>query len=311
MLVACDSVDGFHASPPGVPQWTEAVWFGTSIPQQAMSIYVYHWFRPALGIYGGGCIVWDRTAELPWDAPVFQYDVNRPIVGAVDLRDLHLDNGARIRAVREGMEYEISFRNPRVSLELTFVGLTDPHITDRPGISEFFAGHLDQPGRYRGHIEIEGQRHEVDAYGIRDRSWGPRVIGDDVRMGYFHGESTAVSFLGFSRPDPGQETVYTGYLSFGGRRKAVRQGRRQVRILDGRLVQIAFEIEDVDGRVLSGTGTPLNRFSYMSYPNLLSRHYLMRWDLPTGSAYGEEQDLWSLPLWRMALRSARDAKPTI
>jgi hypothetical protein len=303
MLIPCDSIDGFHASPADALDWTEAVWFGTAIPDRAMSIYVYHWFRPALGIYGGGCIIWDRSAELPWDAPVFQYDVNRPIRAALDLRNLHLDNGAHIRVMREGMEYEIAFRNPRVDLQLTFSALTDAHITDRPGISEFFAGHLDQPGRYRGHVELEGQRYEVDSFGIRDRSWGPRTIADDTRMGYFHGASSTVSFLGFSRPGPDPEPVFTGYLSIGGHRSTVERGRREVRAIDGRLARISFEIQDAEGRVLTGTGAPLNKFSYMSYPNLVSHHYLMKWDLSAGAAFGEEQDLWSLPLWRARRRA--------
>jgi hypothetical protein len=313
MLVTRDSIDGFHPFPADALDWTEAVWFGTAIPDRAMSIYVYHWFRPALGIYGGGCIIWDKTAELPWDAPIFQYDVNRPIPGALDLLDLQLDNGARIRSIREGMDYEISFRNTRVSLQLTFTALTDAHITDRPGISKFFAGHLDQPGRYRGHVELEGLRYEVDSFGIRDRSWGPGTTGDDTRLGYFHGASRGASFLGFSHPDADPETVFTGYLTLDGQRRTVRRGHRQVHSVNGRLARIFFEMEDVDGRVLAATGTPLNQFSYMSYPNLLSRHYLMKWELPSGAAFGEEQDLWSLPLWRAKLRAAsgRHAADTI
>ena len=43
----------------------------------------------------------------------------------------------------------------------------------------------------------------------------------------------------------------------------------------------------------------------MSYPNMLSHHYLMRWELPAGIVYGEEQDLWSLPLWRDHIRETQ------
>ncbi len=34
--------------------------------------------------------------------------------------------------------------------------------------------HLDQPGRYVGTIVLDGEEIPVDAFGFRDRSWGPR-----------------------------------------------------------------------------------------------------------------------------------------
>ncbi len=304
MLETGDSADAFHAFPAARPEWTEAVWFAAYVPEEALSAYVYQWFRPALGIYGGGCIVWDRSAQLPWDAPLFQYDVNRPISGTLRLQDLLLDNGTSIRSLREGSEYAVRFRNSRACLEFRFSALTSAHITTRHGADDFFAGHLDQPGRCTGFLEIEGRRHQIDGYGVRDRSWGPRVIGDDVRMGYFHGGSDRTCFLGFCQAGlPGQPVV-NGYLSFDGDRQALRGGHRLADFAGQRLQRISFELEDARGRVLRGSGTPLNEFAYMSYPNLLSRHYLMRWNIDGEMVYGEEQDLWSLPLWRAHLLSA-------
>ncbi|MHA3793967.1 DUF7065 domain-containing protein [Sphingomonas sp. YL-JM2C] len=298
MFVTGDSIDSFHPWPAEALNWTEAAWFGAWAPEHALTVYLYHWFRPALGIYGGGCIVWIGDTGVPWEAPLFQYDVNRPVRGDLDLRDMTLDNGFRLRVLRPGHDYEMTFRNPRASVALRFTATTAPDLTDRRGTSDFFAGHVDQPGRYAGHVEIEGRRYAVDCIGIRDRSWGPREIGDDVRMGYCHGETEDLAFLAFSRPSGSDEEIYKGYLSLDGVRHNVVRGSRRVSHVDGRLSHIALELEDEAGRTLTGHGTPLNRFSYTSYPNLLSHHYLMRWDLPNGSAFGEEQDLWSVPLWR-------------
>jgi hypothetical protein len=304
MLEIGDSTDAFHAFPPDCPEWTEAVWFATYIPERALSAYVYQWFRPVLGIYGGGCIVWDRTARLPWDAPVFQYDVNRPVPGALNLANLVLDNGTSIRMEQAESVYDVHFANARVALDFRFMASSVPHITTREGEDAFFAGHLDQPGWCAGVLELEGERLVIAGYGVRDRSWGPRVIRDDVRMGYFHGGSRSTSFLGFCQTGVPGQTVVNGYLSMDGRQLPVRTGHREVAIAGDNLLKISFQIEDAAGRTLQATGTPLNEFAYMSYPNLLSRHYLMRWSVGAEVMYGEEQDLWSLPLWRRLRRES-------
>jgi len=304
MLEIGDSTDAFHAFPADRPEWTEAVWFATYIPERALSAYVYQWFRPVLGIYGGGCIVWDRSARVPWDAPVFHYEVNRPLPGPLSLQDLVLDNGTSIRMERPEASYAVRFADARVTLDFRFTAAAPPHITHRDGDEAFFAGHLDQPGFCEGVLELEGERHRIASYGVRDRSWGPRVIRDDVRMGYFHGGSRRLNFLGFCQAGLPGQPVINGYLTFEGKQHAVRAGRRDVALAGDRLLRISFELEDAAGRTLSATGVPLNEFAYMSYPNLLSRHYLMRWSVGDEVLYGEEQDLWSLPLWRSHLHAA-------
>ena len=44
------SLDAFQPYPGDTPEWTDAVWFAAYVPEQALTAYVYQWFRPALGI---------------------------------------------------------------------------------------------------------------------------------------------------------------------------------------------------------------------------------------------------------------------
>jgi hypothetical protein len=298
MLLVDGSDDAFHAWPATSTQWTEAMWFGAWLPELATSVYIYNWFRPAMGIYGGGCIVWNDKAHLPWEVPIYQYDVNRPILQDLDLRKLELDCGTRVTCLRDGWQYRIHFSNPRVRVELEFHASTPPELTQQHGTAEFFAGHLDQPGRYRGYVELEGHRHDIDCHGVRDRSWGPRVISDDMRLGYCHGESPELAFLAFSQPGGAEEPVFKGFLSMDGDRIDLLKGVRRVQFSDRRMTRIVLGLEDKKGRRLETEGVPLNYFLYLPYPNLLSRHYLVRWESAHGTFYGEEQDLWSVPLWR-------------
>jgi hypothetical protein len=321
VLVVDGSDDSFHAWPADSVDWTEATWFGAWVPERALSVYVYHWFRPVPGIYGGGCIAWDTSGHLPWEARNFQYDVNRPLPATVDLRKLELPTGTRITCLRDGWQYRVEFANAVVRLSLEFEATTPPDLTEQHGSAEFFSGHLDQPGRYRGHIELDGERLPIDCYGIRDRSWGPRVIGNDIRLGYCHGEAQSTSFLAFSKPGAPvrdssgsnrvtcDDTVVKGFLHRDGERATLAGGRRLVTLQDDRLERLVVDLADTRGRRLRAEGTPLNHFTYTPYPNLLSRHYLVRWESPDGTFYGEEQDLWSVPLWSAharALQATRD-----
>jgi hypothetical protein len=306
-LLVADSIDAFHPWPADDPHWTETCWYGAWIPEHSLSIYVYHWFRPNLGIYGGGCLVWDDRHWLPWDLPVYDYAVNRPIGATLDLRQLKLDCGTTIDSLREGERYLIRYRQRQVKLELEFDAISPVELTDSAGTSEFFAGHIDQAGHYRGSLELEGRRYAIDCHGIRDRSWGPRVITDDIRLGYCHGQSQQLAFLAYTRPGgdaapsrdhSAEEPVFKGYLQRDGERVALAHGTRRVHVANGRLDHIDIELADQHGRALSGRGVPLNRFAYMPFPNLLTWLYLMRWEFAEGTIYGEEQDAWSLPLCR-------------
>ena len=297
-IVVCDTVDTFHTYSPTEPWWTETVWFGAWIPEAAITIYFYNWFRPVLGIYGGGCLVWDGSGHLPWDAPVYRYDVNAPITSPVDLRDMSLPGGNWLKSVKPGLVYDMGYTSPGVRLEMRFSGLLPAEETSAHGTSEFFAGHIDQPGHYTGTLELDGKRWEIDCHGIRDRSWGPRIIGDDVRLGYCHGQSADFAFLAYSKPGGELEPVFKGYVMQDGIKSEVKEGHRRVCYHGGELRWIDVHLVDALGRSVDIRGRPINRFVYLPYANLVCWLFLMEWEGPTGVLYGEEQDAWSTALWR-------------
>ena len=50
--------------------------------------------------------------------------------------------------------------------------------------NEFARGHLEQLGQAKGFIEIEGRHYDIDGYGQRDHSWGPRYWQNVPAGGY-------------------------------------------------------------------------------------------------------------------------------
>src|ERR1700724_3842782 len=95
-LTAAD--DAFHPRTDD-PWWTETWWNAWFVPDRKMIGYFYPVFRPNLGVQAGGVIVYDDTAELEWDLPVFDYDWHRQIPAGLDLRDAALENGMTIRCL--------------------------------------------------------------------------------------------------------------------------------------------------------------------------------------------------------------------
>jgi hypothetical protein len=297
MLVVENTADTFHTWDTANPNWIETFWFGAWIPEVATTIYIYQWFRPVLGIYGGGCFVWDDTAYLPWDIPVFHYDVNRPLAGPADLRSLSLDCGTTLESIVEGQAYKIGFRRGDTEIALRFDAMTPPDIVTAKGLTEFFNGHIDQSGRYTGTLRLGSREHAIDCFGIRDRSWGPRVITDDIRLNYCHGQSADLAFVAYSKPADVAETVFKGYLSIGGKSLEIVKGERRTRFRNSVLSEIEIAMTDSGGRRLEARGVPLNTMVYQPYPGLVNWLYLMRWTIGSTVIYGEEQDVWSLPLW--------------
>lgn len=297
-LVVEDSVDTFHTFDPAQPRWMETVWFGAWVPEAALSIYFYQWFRPVTGIFGGGCLIWNDEGDYPWDIPVYVYEVSAPLEGRIDLRDMSLPTGTRLRAIEPGLQYSMSFRNAVAELDMHFTAQFPPEETTTEGAADFFNGHVDQSGHYSGSLRLRGREHTIDCWGIRDRSWGPRVLGDDIRLGYFHGQSKDIAFLGYSTPGGETENVFKGYLLLDGKKLPLKSGSRKVRHRNGRLAGIQASLEDTGGRRIEITGRPLNRFVYLPYANFVCVLCLMAWETPFGTIYGEEQDAWSIELWK-------------
>ncbi len=92
---------------------------------------------------------------------------------AIDLVDPNL-LADPARAFRESPRREIE-----LDLEHTAVGplygkKNDREESQRSADQQFAKAHFEQHMAVRGQLEIEGNRFEIDGFGLRDHSWGPR-----------------------------------------------------------------------------------------------------------------------------------------
>ncbi|GAB2960354.1 hypothetical protein LWP59_05645 [Amycolatopsis acidiphila] len=62
-----------------------------------------------------------------------------------------------------------------VAMDLRFEPTTPAYeYASSPAWSRLFDGHVEQSGRFTGVVTIADARYEIDAFGSRDHSWGPR-----------------------------------------------------------------------------------------------------------------------------------------
>jgi hypothetical protein len=119
------------------------------------------------------------TTNDAFDAAGMRFEVLAPFTqlrvsyeGPVTLLDDPLEMADPRQAFASNPSAPCSVHLDYQGLSAMFGGEPDePH--ERPG-EEFARGHYEQLVGARGIVEVAGERWEVDGYGLRDHSWGPR-----------------------------------------------------------------------------------------------------------------------------------------
>ncbi|TML12282.1 MAG: hypothetical protein E6G39_12065 [Actinobacteria bacterium] len=291
--------DMFHPPESDDPWWTETVWFSWMVPERNLLGYWYAVFRPNIGVNFGGVLVFDHTAVLPWEIPIFDWHWHQPISEPVDLCDLNVLGGMTLRCEEHGRRFRFGYQTDDVSFDLTYDALMQPMLTRKePPFNH--GNHIDQPGRVTGRFMLYGEEMSVDCIAMRDRSWGIRAPRRQPKLGYCHATNGPdSSFLTISIERKGHDGIVAGYLMRDGEWAKVVSGVRNVtRDAKGRPAEIRVEAVDERGRALEAIGTTVSRQVFTAYPDMFCWNSLARWDFDSGLAWGEDQDIWHPRKWR-------------
>jgi len=110
-------------------------------------------FREHAIRYDGACCLLARPLDLIDPRRAFGENPHRPV--SIELRYEGLSPGY-------GGEPRVERNGAWESVRLEKTG------------QEFARGHLEQHGRATGRVTIDGRTFDVDGFGLRDHSWGPR-----------------------------------------------------------------------------------------------------------------------------------------
>ncbi len=96
--------------------------------------------------------VWDESGDQPWNVRYAKNFWHLPIPDQ-PLSDITLANGIHYRCTAPQQTYELTYDDPDgddLHISLTYQAVAQPNYLGQ--------SHLDQPGRYRGTIVLEGSR---------------------------------------------------------------------------------------------------------------------------------------------------------
>jgi hypothetical protein len=297
--------DEFHPPTSDDPYWTETCWFTFTVPERRLSGQLYPFFRPNQGVLAAGAYFWDHTGHTPADILHARQFWHLPIPDQ-PLSDIQLPNGISYRCVQPLHSYELTYDDPdgsdgsdgidSIHAELTFTALAPPNYLGE--------SHLDQPGRYVGTIFLAGERIAVDAFGFRDRSWGPRTqFGRGLHSspatsgGYSYATSSEQNAFHAITMDFGSGSMAIhGYIIRDGVQSKVASGRRTVlsrHPVTAYPTRVALDLVDELGRTLEAEGECRNGLGLFLNPNLYTVNCLTEWAFDGGTAFGEDHDNWS------------------
>lgn len=161
-------------------------------------------------------------------------------------------------------------------------------------------GHLEQAGRWRGSLSIDGERREwQDARGNRDKSWGPRRWGGPRMWRWFSINIGDDSHFGGIRIDTGQGELHRGWVWRDGEATSIRDWGLSTTLADDGFTHQSLRLTATDKRdrqhVLEGDVLRVApvRYSRDGQTTIINEG-LTRWSYEGRTGYGISEYLHQL-----------------
>ncbi|MCA9502843.1 MAG: hypothetical protein KC616_07165 [Myxococcales bacterium] len=298
-LVVTEADDRFHPPTNDDPAWIETLWFPFWVPEEGVSASVRVRISPNAGRLEGTLAGWRGDSQ-----GLFGDRWSEAIVEPPDLVDFST-GPLRIERLEPLSRYRLRYESERARLDLVFEAIMPPNPVSPEESPGMFAGHFEQPGRVRGELRHGKRSHAIDCHAIRDRSWGPRHMPAELRLGNAHGTSASLAFFAYVNPTPdGVERITSGYLLVDGVAAAIVDGVRETTLRDGLAAAVRLEARDAAGRSLQVRGECVNTMASNAGNGVYAVLNLVRWSRLDGSdvCWGENHDVWSEQAWLAAGR---------
>ena len=313
---------------PGLdPHTIHTHYFGCSAPEAELGAFIYIRYQPAFPLSQGGvCIFRGLDNVQPLDLEFLDYQITMPWP-EVEGNTITTANGLRLEFTEPGRVARITYRSPdgATSLELVQTAvsplLARGHVvpgeeldSDRslsPGGSEQFM-------HCTGELVVRGERHAIDCFAPRDRSWNqvrteapggavamppvgwsPMCFGEDLIFNQISIESpdTDPAWAGLFEVPADRPTHHFAWLYAEGELREVTRIRRNVLEYHPQLyaaLRQEIEAEDAEGRTYLFKGEAIAMAALPAWPNASFRDSVYRWEDESGRvAHGTYQELWS------------------
>ncbi|MER7684954.1 hypothetical protein [Streptomyces sp. NPDC097610] len=306
--------DLFHGTGPEGDSLAETWYWGFNVPEAAINCFVYCKVYVNLGVALAGLFIYrgvkrHHLASELFDVPAF---MSSGFVG--DGSDIRVPNGLRIQVVAPLDDIHLTFNDPARETEV------DVHLKAvAPPIMRANGKHFEQIMKTGGHIVLRGERHVVDGYNVRDRSWGELRPEGHVHLPPYNWvtgvtEDGSFAFNVGSHDDPERSPHWSDHFDVPPEKafkdgwvwdgdqtlRIVRASKRTERDPETLApTRHVIDIEDTDGVKRHITGDVVASVPWGSWHNIQSHLGLVRWSMDGRTAWGESQDVqWNDYVWR-------------
>lgn len=309
------------------PATVHTYYFGATVAEQGIGIMLYLRGQPAFAVAQGGAVVFrGLDNRMLLDAEYHDYRMAMPWPEP-DGSIIRVANGLTIEVVEPGELLHVSYTSPDGSVSIDVEQRAISPLVARgyimPGEDDHHADAAHEPGGIEqfmhatGELVLRDERHEIDCYAVRDRSWR-QVRGEDpggarrtpplgwtpisygeefcLNVTSIEAKDTEPRWLGlFDLPDDAP-THHAGWISRHGETVGIQRVRRNVleyHSTQHAAVRQELEVTDDTGRVHHFTGEAISLAPVYSWPNITFHDAVYRWvDQHGATTHGDYQEVW-------------------
>ncbi|WP_028933740.1 hypothetical protein [Pseudonocardia spinosispora] len=307
------------------PHLIHTHYFGFSIPEARIGAFLYVRYQPAFPLSQGGVCIFQGTDNFePTDMAFMDYEITMPWP-EIDGNKITTANGLSIEFLELGRVARITYTSSdgSTSVDVTATAVTPllarGHIM--PGEEDHHAvgsksGGTEQFMHMTGELVLHGERHAIDCFAPRDRSW--RQVRLETRGGatpvppigwspMYFGPDLIFNQISFEPldTDPAWAGLYNvgdrpshhyAWIQLGDETRAITSVRRNVLEYHDRIhLPVRQEITAVDehGATYGFHGEAIACATLPAWPNTSFHDSVYRWEDEQGRvAHATYQELW-------------------
>ncbi|MDT7621044.1 MAG: hypothetical protein QOC75_5435 [Pseudonocardiales bacterium] len=307
------------------PHLIHTHYFGFSIPEAQIGAFLYVRYQPAFPLSQGGVCIFQGTDNVEHtDMAYLDYEITMPWP-TVEGNTVTTANGLRIEFTELGRTARITYTSHDGDTSLDVVAEAVTPLLARGHVMPGEEDHHNDPSREPGGTEqfmhmtgelvLHGERHTIDCYAPRDRSWrqirvekrgavpippvgwSPMYFGPDLIFNQISFEplDTDPAWAGLfevgNRP-----SHHYAWIQLGEETREIVRVRRNVLEYHPTIhlpIRQEIEAEDETGATYRFTGEAIACASLPAWPNTSFHDSVYRWEDQEGRvAYATYQELW-------------------
>jgi hypothetical protein len=294
---------------------TETQYFGFSVPEAHIHALTYMWWHPNLKVCSGGLFVFQGVKKHVIEAEICDWRIYMSDSAvANDLHEFRFDNGYGVKVVDPFKQFHLTYEDQGNG---NAVDLTIDAVL--PAVMTSDGNHFEQTMKVTGDLVLRGERHAVDCYNVRDRSWGkarPETLmplpPNSWMCGTFRDDfSFNCTMLDHAsgQPErggeyavPDDQALNQGWVHRDGQLGLIVGAHKRAIRAPGDTACSGLELEFTDehGREFAMKGSLVAACPILPWINALTVINLMRWDCDGLVGYGDNQEVF----WNPYLNSA-------